>query len=196
MEKIIIFTLYIAVVCALIFVQIVVFIFNPVFMLETPNATIENVALAVHSLVFILFIGGSIYFGKKLWSRLNNKNKNGKTEILCTSCKHKGKPTIWVVRIIIGIIILIFPFGSWAAILAAIFYFMLSNPYYCPKCHKRDKLIKIVDGQETRIKALPKWGFILLSVLPLISLALITFMNLPIRDLITSTLVDILNFSQ
>lgn len=71
MKKYIVIGLYIIFSCYLAFAQIVAFIFDPIFMLETPNEKWENIAYIIHPSIFIIFIFISIYLGRKLWKRLN-----------------------------------------------------------------------------------------------------------------------------
>ena len=97
-----------------------------------------------------------------------NPPKKHQVEIRCTACKYKGVPVKWCPRIIIGILLFLF-----VRAIPTIIYFVFSNPYYCPKCRKRDKLIKIVDGKEKNIKAFPQWVFILNSGLVSISLLIL-----------------------
>jgi len=70
MKKYIVSILYILLSCYLAFVQIVVFIFNPVFSLEKRNGNLETIMYLVHGLIFIVFVYGVIFFAKKLWIQL------------------------------------------------------------------------------------------------------------------------------
>jgi hypothetical protein len=95
-------------------------------------------------------------------------------EIKCTFCGYNGNPIKWWPRLIVGIIMLPLAFFP------AIFYFVFSNPYCCPKCYKRNRLNKIIDGKEIRIKSLGKLPFTLIVFLLLIILFLLVFMKLAI----------------
>ncbi len=69
MRKYIVLGLYMALLCCLACVQIIVLIFNPVFSLENKNIVLENAVYSAHGIVFIIFICSAVFFAKKLWSQ-------------------------------------------------------------------------------------------------------------------------------
>lgn len=70
MKKYIVIGSYIIFSCYLAFVQIVAFVFDPIFMLEIPNPKWEQIAYVIHPTIFVIFLFCAIYLGRKLWKRL------------------------------------------------------------------------------------------------------------------------------
>lgn len=92
-------------------------------------------------------------------------------KIRCDECGHIDDPNKWGYRWFLMISYLFFTV-FWF-IFEIIFIFFV-NPYICSNCGERNRLVKILNNQKQyKIKCYSKKTFIIISVLPLISLVII-----------------------
>lgn len=64
--------------------------------------------------------------------------------IECKACGIIKEPEKWSVRTAFGILLLFTVFN----ILGVLLYFVTTNPYICPKCRERNKLVKILNNKQ------------------------------------------------
>ncbi len=118
----------------------------------------------------------------------NGKGKNKKSDdlldekktehelhsILCKNCGNEGPPQKWSARTAIGVIYLLL-----AGIIPGLIIFISSNPYICPKCDKRDYLIKKYNnGTKEAIKCKTTGEFLAISIILLLTIIFIVIYNI------------------
>ncbi|MFA6105335.1 MAG: hypothetical protein WC725_01900 [Patescibacteria group bacterium] len=131
------------------------------------------------------------YFANQNEETIQNKNavasalslnkliipEKSKSYIIFVECKRCGqvkKPYKWEARWIFGIAFLF----TILNIFGLLIFFVSTNPYICPACLERNKLVKILnDGKKIPISSLSKNQFVVVATIFLIIGVIIKFRN-------------------
>lgn len=78
----------------------------------------------------------------------------------CKSCGYTGLVAKWKPRTTMGILLLLF-YGIFPGVIVL----TMSNPYYCPSCFERHKLLEVYnDGEKQPIRCMTKKNFLILTI--------------------------------
>ena len=103
-----------------------------------------------------------------------DKKQDALVMIKCEQCKHEGEPVKWSTRTGIGVLYIL------VGLIPALIFFFNTNPYVCPKCEKREYLVKVFnDKTKVGIASKSKQDFLLIAIAVLAGLiALIIYRSI------------------
>ncbi|MFH1405211.1 MAG: hypothetical protein ABIH21_03900 [Patescibacteria group bacterium] len=117
-------------------------------------------------LMFGILVLGFLIFYSIGWCKQNKKDMKVEkfdeksVKIRCTNCNKVSKPTKWIFRMVIGIILLV----GWGLVPGFLFL-IFSSKFICPDCGQRHMLnVVLENGSEQQIKAMPKSRFLLIWI--------------------------------